>query len=57
MMQIWSILNCRSLKALWKEVDNYWTAKKATKTGLDSIVEKVRSWYFAYYDQVLLARS
>jgi hypothetical protein len=50
-------LNCRSLKALWKEVDDYWTAKKATKTGLDSIVEKVRSWYFAYYDQVLLARS
>ena len=33
------------------------TCGRATKTGLDSIIDKVRTWYSAYYDQMFLVRS
>jgi hypothetical protein len=32
------------------------TCEKATRTGLDSVVERVRSWYAVYYKQMIHMR-
>jgi hypothetical protein len=38
-------------------LNDRFSCERATKTGLDSIIEKVRAWYSAYYEQVFLVRS
>lgn len=32
------------------------TCERATKTGLDSVIEKIRTWYSAYYNHTLRMR-